>query len=558
MPDVQPQTNGPVLSEPCSSSQTDGANPTLAQIDCPLADAEPVLDPGKWSVPPPTASDPWPTVPAAVVAGLPRSIPDPAAPLAPPGYEILDELGRGGMGVVYKAQDLQLNRVVALKMILAGSHASAGDRGRLRTEAEAIARLQHPNIVQVFEVGGHDGMPFLALEFCPGGSLDRQLNGTPWQPLPAARLVETLARAMHAAHGKNVVHRDLKPANVLLTADGTPRITDFGLARKLDTVGQTVSGTIVGTPSYMAPEQASGGSKHVGPAADVYALGAILYELLTGRPPFKAATAFDTLMQVLENEPAPPRLLNQQLPLDLETICLKCLEKDPARRYASAADLAADLRRFLEGEPVTARSYNLLQRLAGALEGGQRDEQMAAYGPLFLWLVPVMALPEIAATIIALNKGSANLLGMILESRTVVFLALVWWYRGGRLLPSNAAERQLWSVWGGYLIAGICFGLSNRMLSGGEDAAVLMRLYPSISCLTALAFFATGAGFWGWSYAFGAAFALLSLVMVLDIRWAALEIGCLWAAVLIAVGRRARWLGAAKSGSKPAPPQRPD
>jgi WD40 repeat protein/tRNA A-37 threonylcarbamoyl transferase component Bud32 len=279
-----------------------------------------------------------------------------------PGYEILEELGRGGMGVVYKARQTKLNRLVALKMILASGHAGEAELARFRTEAEAIARLQHPNIVQVYEVGEHDGRPFFSLEFCPGGSLDRKLAGTPLPPQQAAQLVETLARAMQAAHEANVIHRDLKPANVLLAADGSPKITDFGLAKKLDDAGQTQSGAVLGTPSYMAPEQAGGKARELGPAADVYALGAILYELLTGRPPFKAATQVDTILQVLGDEPVPPTQLQSRTPRDLETICLKCLQKAPGKRYGSAAALAADLHRYQAGEPIQARPVGRVER----------------------------------------------------------------------------------------------------------------------------------------------------------------------------------------------------
>jgi serine/threonine-protein kinase len=202
-----------------------------------------------------------------------------------PGYEIIRELGRGGMGVVYQARQTKLNRPVALKMILSGSHAGADDLTRFQTEAEAIARLRYPNIVQVYEVGEYEGKPFFSLEFCGGGSLEKKLNGTPLPPKDAAALVETLARAMQAAHEQHVIHRDLKPANVLFAEDGAPKVTDFGLAKKLDEAGQTQSGAIMGTPSYMAPEQAGGKSAEIGPLADVYALGAILYECLTGRRP---------------------------------------------------------------------------------------------------------------------------------------------------------------------------------------------------------------------------------------------------------------------------------
>jgi WD40 repeat protein/tetratricopeptide (TPR) repeat protein/tRNA A-37 threonylcarbamoyl transferase component Bud32 len=278
-------------------------------------------------------------------------------------YDVLEELGRGAFGVVYKARQVNLNRIVALKRILAGAHAGPADRALFRAEAQAAARLQHPNIAQVFEVGEYEGKPFFSLEFCGGGSLDKKLNGTPLPPKEAARLLETLARAVYAAHQNKIVHRDLKPANVLLAADGTPKITDFGLAKRLDEVGQSQSGAIKGTPSYMAPEQAEGKSKEIGPSADVYALGAILYECLTGRPPFKAATALDTLVQVVRDEPVPPRQLQSKTPRDLETICLKCLHKEPARRYSSAQELAEDMRRFEAGEPIKARPVSAAERV---------------------------------------------------------------------------------------------------------------------------------------------------------------------------------------------------
>jgi serine/threonine-protein kinase len=278
-----------------------------------------------------------------------------------PGHEVLGVLGRGGMGVVYKAPHLRLKRLVAVKRILAAEHAGPEHLARFRTEAEAIARLQHPNIVQVFEVGEHGGMPFFSLEFCGGGSLAAKLAGTPLPPAEAAALVQPLARAMQVAHDKGVIHRDLKPANVLLGEDGTPKITDFGLAKKLDEAGQTMSGVVMGTPSYMAPEQAQG-QKDVGPPADVYALGAVLYECLTGRPPFKAATTYDTILQVLSEEPVPPRRLNLTVPRDLETICQKCLQKYPGKRYASAQALADDLHRFLSHEPIQARPTTTRER----------------------------------------------------------------------------------------------------------------------------------------------------------------------------------------------------
>jgi serine/threonine protein kinase len=285
-----------------------------------------------------------------------------------PGYEVLEELGRGGMGVVYRAQQKGLKRTVALKMMLAGGHASPETRARFRAEAEAVARLQHPNVVQIYEVGEQEGLPYFALEFCPGGSLAGKASGTSLPPRQAAELVQTLARAMHSAHGAKIIHRDLKPANVLFTTDGQPKITDFGLAKMLDESGQTQSGTILGTPSYMAPEQAGGKSKDMSPAADTYSLGAILYELLTGRPPFQASTPLDTMLQVISEDPVPPRHLQPKLPRDLETICLKCLAKNPGARYASAEALADDLHRYLCGAPILARPVSRWKQAAKFVE----------------------------------------------------------------------------------------------------------------------------------------------------------------------------------------------
>jgi WD40 repeat protein/serine/threonine protein kinase len=307
------------------------------------------------------------------------------APTAP-GYELLDELGRGGMGVVYRARHQRLNRIVALKMILAGAHASGQELLRFRAEAESVALLQHANIVQIYEVGEHDGRPFFSLEFIEGGSLAQRLDGTPQPSRWAAEMIETLARAIHFAHQRGIVHRDLKPANVLLAGGGwssdsavkslglssamstmqaplaIPKVTDFGLAKRLEgTAAHTRTGAILGTPSYIAPEQAAG-RKDVGPAVDVYALGTILYEMLTGRPPFRGETAMDTMLQVMSDEPVPPCRLQPKVPIDLETICLKCLEKDPKKRYASAEALADDLRRFRANEPIQARPISLPAR----------------------------------------------------------------------------------------------------------------------------------------------------------------------------------------------------
>jgi WD40 repeat protein/predicted Ser/Thr protein kinase len=329
---------------------------------------------------------PTPSAETGAAAGVGSSIGD--GPPQVPGYEVLKELGRGGMGVVYKARQGRLDRMVALKVISAAAYAGPEERTRFHTEAESLARLQHPNIVQIHEQGEANGQFYLVLELVEGDSLSHKLAGAPLPPPAAARLTETLARAMHSAHGRGVVHRDLKPANVLLAADGTPKITDFGLAKKLDDVGQTQSGAILGTASYMAPEQARGLSKATGPAVDVYALGAILYECLTGRPPFKAATTLDTLQQVVQLDPVPPRQLQPGVPRDLETISLKCLEKEAGRRYASAADLAADLRRFLDGESIHARPTGRAERaVKWARRHPARALLLVAVGAMLLGLI---------------------------------------------------------------------------------------------------------------------------------------------------------------------------
>jgi serine/threonine-protein kinase len=483
----------------------------------------------------------------------PTDSPPATGPVTIPGYEILGELGRGGMGVVYRARQVGLNRPVALKMILAGGHASVGELARFRTEAEAIAQLQHPNIVQVYEVGERNGLPYFSLEFCGGGSLAARLDGTPWEPRRAAALVETLARAMQAAHARQIIHRDLKPANVLLADDGTPKITDFGLAKRLDSgAGQTASGAILGTPSYMAPEQAGGDGQHIGPAADVYALGAILYELLTGRPPFRAATPLDTVLQVVSEEPVPPRLLNPRIDRDLETVCLKCIEKDDRRRYASAVALAADLERYLVGEPIVARHSNVFDRLARTLGRSSLEVEFDNWGTLLLLIGMVVVACHTAAFVLA-QLGLPFFWITIAKSLQFVLVGAAFLrQRPGRLLPTSAAERQLWSIWIGYFVA---FGAIAAVLFEATGRPIAERLvysrawddlwllYPYSAVLAGLCFFVMGSGYWGGCYLIGLVFFTVAALMPLRPAWVPLEFAVVWGLTLLALGLRLRRLG---------------
>ena len=402
-----------------------------------------------------------------------------------PGYRIVAERGRGGMGVVYQAEQVNSGRMVALKLIRDNALAGPQERGRFRIESEAAARMQHPNIVQIYEVGEHQGRAYFAMELIEGTSLDQFLAGQPQPAQQAGELVRTLALAVQHAHEQQVVHRDLKPANILLKDEGgrmkdegnasatlgssfilhpsSLRIGDFGLAKRLDSdsTAWTQEGAVIGTASYMAPEQAAGRSNAIGPAVDIYALGAILYEMLTGRPPFLADSWSQTLHQVIYDDPEPPARSRPQVSADLETICLKCLEKDPARRYASAAELAEDLRRFLAGQPVAAVPVSRRDRLARLAErDGYTIESEIGRGPrslvyhaFFQALKQPVALKVFAAGVCTRPeweeqlRRSENLRTMLTHPQIVPVHWTGWWNDGPCLaveyLPHGSLAAKL-------------------------------------------------------------------------------------------------------------------
>jgi hypothetical protein len=446
------------------------------------------------------------------------------------------------MGVVFKANQVRLRRTVALKMILSGRMASSSDLQRFKTEAEATAALRHPHIVPVHEVGEIDGRLYFSMDFIEGVSLAQRLADGPVPGRVAARYLVKIARAIQHAHDNRILHRDLKPSNILLDAEDQPHVTDFGLAKRLDhNTLHTQTGAILGTPSYMTPEQAAG-TKELTAAADIYGLGALLYELLTGRPPFRAETPLDTVLQVLESQPAPLRLLNPKVEKDLETICLKCLEKEPKRRYASAEALAADLERYLAGESIQARSANLMVRIASALDRSQYDVQFRAYGNMLFGFAAIALVTEVVVTWIVQTGQPILLLPLTQWTRVLLFGLVFWLSRPTDLLPTSTAGRLMWSIWIGYLGSCAVLGVSYRLVVG-PAVEVEVNLYPSLAGLTGMAFIILGSSYWGWCYAFGLAFWGLAFLMTADLRWAPLEFGALWAIVLTLIGLRLHRVG---------------
>jgi serine/threonine protein kinase len=460
-------------------------------------------------------------------------------------YELLQEVGRGGMGVVYKARQKKLDRIVALKMILPGCVSNPDELKRFIAEASVAAGLKHANIVAVHEVGEVDGQHFYSMDYIDGPSLGQRAAAGPVTGRVAARHVAQMARAIDHAHRHGILHRDLKPSNVLLDKDDQPHITDFGLAKRLQgDPCQTRTGAVMGTPSYMAPEQAAGKNRNLGPCCDVYSLGAVLYDLLTGRPPFRSDTPLETIVQVMERDPAPPRLLNGRVEQDLETICLKCLEKDPAHRYVSAAALAEDLERFLHGDRITARSFNVLDRIARTLDRSHHAVEFRSWGSMLL-IFGLIVFVGHALTFLLVESVSAESLHWASRLSQFAVMGLVFWrYRRGSqtLLPTTAAERQLWSIWLGYLGATAVYVLASRVAVTSERRWDELSLYPVSAILTGMAFFVMGSSYWGQCYTLGLSFFGVAALMPLTPRFSPLEFGTVWAIAFLSMGLHLRRL----------------
>jgi serine/threonine protein kinase len=479
-------------------------------------------------------------------------------------YELLTEIARGGMGVVYRARQTALDRVVALKMILAGRLANSEDVSRFRAEAEAAAKLQHPNIVAVHDVGACSGQHYFTMEYIEGTSLDQRLAQGPLACRNAARYVRILSRAVAYAHKHGILHRDLKPSNILIDAEDEPHITDFGLAKRLGPVssGHTRSGAILGTPSYMSPEQAQGKTNELGPACDVYSLGAILYELIGGRPPFRAETPLDTVMQVIDHQPVPPRLLNPKIDHDIETICLKCLEKDPEARYASAEELGEDLQRYLDGDSIHARSFNMIDRIARVLERDTHTADFSTWSSMILVTAAIVGLENIGVFFLVWTEQPPWLILPARFLQFVVLGVLFWLHRRSQLLPTGAAERELWTIWIGYFTVHFVMVFVTRTLANSgiiqanpdwNGRAYLLDLlpYPFLSLVGGLAFFIMGANYWGRCYAIGVAFFVIAGLMPLELTLAPLLFGVLWTIVLVMLGLHLRKQGRVAENKRP-------
>jgi predicted Ser/Thr protein kinase len=474
-----------------------------------VAEESTILEWRDRSRPAPAASRPLPVEPGGFVPGvtpLPASFDD---------YELLEELGRGGMGVVYRARQKSLGRTVAVKMLLRRDLATAADLNRFQSEAEAAARLDHPGIVSIFEVGECGGHPFYSMRFIEGTTFAKRLAAGPVPPREAAAILVQVAEAVDAAHRRGVLHRDLKPSNILIDSSGTPHVSDFGLAKRIEEDQDvTHTGAILGTPCYMSPEQAAGSRGDVGPTSDVWSLGAILYQTLTGRPPFQAANPMDTLLAVLESDPPVPRSLDPAVDRDLELIALKSLQKPQELRYASAAALAADLRAYLAGEPVAARRGGFGEIVARLFRETHHATVLENWGLLWMWHSVVILTLCVVTDVLAWQGVVSRWPYMVLWGGGLAVWAPIFWALRHRAGPVTAVERQIAHIWGGSVIASVLLFWVEGLL-----ALPVLTLSPVLALLAGIVFFAKAGILSGAFYVQAAVLFGTALVMCLVPAW---------------------------------------
>lgn len=443
-------------------------------------------------------------------------------------YELLSEIARGGMGIVYKARQISLNRFVALKMILSGQLASEQEVQRFYAEAEAAANLEHPGIIPIFEIGQHDGQHFFTMRLIEGQSLKERLEDGPVPPREAAAMTKKIAEAVAYAHQGNVIHRDLKPANVLMDANGEPRVTDFGLAKKTDVSdGLTATGQILGTPSYMSPEQAEGRTADIGPRSDVYSIGAVLYAMLTGRPPFATDNVIDTLKQVLEHDPVPPRQFSGVIHADLETICLKCLMKSPERRYQSAIAVGDELDRFLSGRPIDAKASSVLTRAwSSMLSESRHTEVLAMWSHVWWWHAILALVLSVTTILLQWIDTSAEIITALWIPGLVAFALVVWHFRfrsGGTL---TLIEKQISQVWAMFGVTSVLTGVIFHLMQLDT-----MQLVPVVALECGFAFCCMAVILGGSFYPIGICCFMVAVLMSLAPNFSAAIFG-----ILIAIG----------------------
>ncbi len=464
-------------------------------------------------------------------------------------YELLHEIARGGMGVVYKARHTKLGRLAAVKLIRSGDLAGEEEVRRFYAEAEAASQLDHPGIVPLFEAGQENGQHYLAMAFVDGPSLWQKVKEQPLEPREAARVMQQVAEAVQHAHERGIIHRDLKPQNILMTSTGQARVTDFGLAKQMATDSSlTATGQVMGTPSYMPPEQASGSVKELDQRADVYSLGATLYCLLTGRPPFQAATLTETLRQVAEQDPVSLRLLNSSIPVELEAICSKCLAKSREHRYGSCRELGEDLERFLKGEPVSVSILNWSGKLRRAVQRNRDDVHLRTYSVMLAWFAAIVLLAEVVIQCLDRKTGMTPYL-ITRAVQLLSFVLVVIRFRRDIIGVGHPAISQMWGLWLGFFVAchiDVWARLQQHWILLPDRPIDQYTCYPTFFVLSGFLFVALGRQYWGMCYVFGVGFFSVAIVLPWLADWSPIIFGTAWGGTLAAISWRLRTFLAAE------------